>query len=86
MSAMVCNCRRAVWKYIIHLDSFDISANSDSSGSSDSRKEQTSLQYFANICISNGNGLGFSGPWVCAVSALVGNHMGSLLYKRDETS
>ena len=33
---MVCNWGRAVWKYIRHLDSCDISDNSDSSYNSDS--------------------------------------------------
>ena len=55
-SAMFCNYSRAVWKYIRHLDSCDISGNRDSSGS---RQEQTCLQDFATVCISNRQYLGF---------------------------
>ena len=43
---MACNSSRAVGKYIWHLDSCDISDNSDISGSSDqsdSIQEQTCL-------------------------------------------
>ena len=47
---MVCNSSRAVWKYIWHLDTFDIIDNSDSI---DSRQEQTCLQNLATVCISN---------------------------------
>ena len=65
---MFCNYSRAVWKYIRHLDSCDISGNRDSSGS---RQEQTCLQDFATVFISNRHYLGFGGLCVCAVSALV---------------
>ena len=67
MSSMVWNCSRVVYKYIRHLNSFDISDNSDSS---DSRQEQTCLQQFATVWISNRQYLGLGGPGVCAVSAL----------------
>ena len=53
---MFCNCNIAVWKYKIHLDSCDISDNSDSSKCSDSsdiRQEQTSLHVLATVYISN---------------------------------
>ena len=59
------------------LDNCYISDNSyssdiiDSSDSSDSKQEQTCLQDFASVCISDRHNLGFGGPWVCAVSALV---------------
>ena len=56
MSAIFCNCNRAVWKYKRHLDSCDISDNSDSSNSSDSsdiRQEQTSLHVLTTVYISN---------------------------------
>ena len=36
MSAMVCDCSRAVFKYIWHLDSCGITDNSDISDSSES--------------------------------------------------
>ena len=68
MTAVVCNCSRAVWKYMWHLDSCDINDNSDYSDSSDSRQEWTCLQDFATVCIINGHNLGFGGLWVCAVS------------------
>ena len=68
MSAMVCNCSRAVWKYIWHLDRCDIIDNSDSS---DSKEEKTCWQNLATVCVSKRHNLGFIGPWVCAVSAPV---------------
>ena len=71
MSAMGCNCNRAVFGYIRYLDSCDISDNSDNSDSSDSRQEQTCLHDFARVGISKRKYLGFGGPWVCAVLALV---------------
>ena len=52
-------------------DSSDSSFCSDSSDSIDSRHEQTCLQYFGIFCISKMNYLGFGGPWVSAVSAIV---------------
>ena len=49
MFTMVHNFNRALWKYIRHLDSCDITDNSDSS---DSRQKQTCLQDFETVCIS----------------------------------
>ena len=49
---MVCNCSRAVWKYIWHQDSCEIIDNSDISDSSDSRQEQACKQDFEIVCIS----------------------------------
>ena len=51
-------------------DSYDISNNGDSCDSSDSRQEQTCLQDFTTVCISNRHYLGFGGPWVWALTAL----------------
>ena len=64
MSSIVCNCSRAVWTYILHLDSCDIIDNSDISDSSDrsnSIQEQTSLPDFAIVYIGNRQYLGFLG-------------------------
>ena len=58
MAAIVCNCSRAVWKYRRYLNSCDISDNTDSG---DSGQEQTCLQEFATIVISNGHYLGLGG-------------------------
>ena len=61
----------------IHLDSCDICDSSDSSvggDSSNSRQEQTCLQDFTTVCISNRHSLGFVGhgsvacwPLVCSI-------------------
>ena len=64
MFVLARNYSREVLKYIKHLDSCDIGDNSDSS---DSRQEQ----YIVTVFISNRHYFEFSGPWVCAVSALV---------------
>ena len=40
-------------KYILVIDISDYSYSSNSSESSESRQEQTCLQDFANVCISN---------------------------------
>ena len=45
--------------------------NCNSIKSSDIRQEQTCCQDIATVCISNSQYLGFGGPWVSAVSALV---------------
>ena len=65
MCAMVLKWSRAAGNYIRHLDSCDISDNSERSDSSDSRQEQTCLQDFTTVCISTRRYIGFSGPWVC---------------------
>ena len=57
-----------MWKFIGHLDSCVIS---DSSDNIDSRQEQTCLPDFAAVYISNKDYLGFGGPWVCVVLAVV---------------
>ena len=38
---------------LLNIDSCDISDNSDSNNSSDSRQEQTCFQDFVIVCISN---------------------------------
>jgi hypothetical protein len=43
----------------------------NSTKSSDSIHEQTCCQDIATVCISNSQYLGFGGPWLSAVSALV---------------
>ena len=66
------------------LDNCYISDNSDSidsSDNSDSKQEQTCLQDFASVCISNRHNLGFGGPWVCVVLALVLTYTLALLVK-----
>ena len=70
MYSIICNCRRAVWKYGKHLGSCDISKNSDSS---DSRQEQTWLQDFATVHIGIRHCLGLSGhwPWHLSIYVLV---------------
>ena len=47
--------------------------NCKSNESSDSRQEQTSCQDIATVCIRKSKYLGFGGPWVSAVLALVFN-------------
>ena len=68
-SAMICNCSRAVWKYIRYLDNCDIS---DNSYSSDSRQEKNMpARIYLFFIISNMHYLGFGRSWVCAMLAFV---------------
>ena len=55
----------------MYQDSYDISDNSESSNSRYSRQEHTCLLNSVTVCISHRHHLGFCGPWVCVVSALV---------------
>ena len=62
ISAMVCNCSKAVFKYTWQLYSCDIIDKSDSSEGSDSRQDQTCLQDIATVCISSRHYSEFNGP------------------------
>ena len=69
MHAMVGNSSRTLLLYIWHLESSEISENSDSSHCT---QEQSCLQDSATVSVSNMHYLGFGGPCVCAVFAFVG--------------
>ena len=65
---MVCNCSKAVWKFILNLDNCDISDNVAIVVVVIADRKKTWMQYFTTYCISNGHDLEFGGPWVCVVS------------------
>ena len=67
MSALACNCTRAAFKYIWTVVTFVTTVTVGTVVT----VNKNNMFEFEGASISNSQNLGFNGPWICAVLALV---------------